>query len=65
MADALLALAMRDREAYAEAIAGVVASFEARTQFLEDVPVADTVLALEALAASRGMAVRPASPLLP
>jgi hypothetical protein len=65
VADALLALATRDRGAYAEAIAGVVGSFEARTQFLEDVPVADTVLALEALAASRGMAVRPVSPLLP
>ena len=40
-------------------------SFEAREVYLEDIPVADTVIVLEALAERRGMAVRPASGLLP
>ena len=60
------ALAAADRDAYALAIAGVLASFEARSDFLEDVAVADTVLVLQLLAAQRGAAVDlPASPRLP
>ena len=42
-----------------------VADFEARDEFLEDTPVADTVLALQVLAGERGLAVELASPLLP
>ena len=38
---------------------------EARSEFLEDLPVADTVLAFERLAASRGLGVQLASSLLP
>jgi hypothetical protein len=43
----------------------VLASFEAREAFLEDIPVADTVIVLEALAERRRMATRPRSSLLP
>jgi hypothetical protein len=65
VADALTALAGRDREAYSEAVARVLGSFETREAYLEDIPVADTVLVLDALAARRGMAVEPRSALLP
>jgi hypothetical protein len=34
----------------------VLESFESRDVYLEDMPVADTVLVLQALAARRGMA---------
>ena len=40
-------------------------SFETREAYLEDVPVADTVLVLQALAARRGMAAELESSLLP
>jgi hypothetical protein len=44
----------------------VLRSFEARDAFLEDVPVADTVLVLDALALERGLDLQPlSSPLLP
>jgi hypothetical protein len=62
---ALVGLATRDRELYERGLGGVLASFEEREEYLEDVPVADTVLVLEALAEERGLAVRPRSPLLP
>jgi hypothetical protein len=65
VAEALTGLAGRDREAYSEAVALVLESFEAREAYLEDIPVADTVLVLDALAARRGMAVEPRSALLP
>ena len=56
VADALRALAAADGAAYARAIEAVLASFEERTEFLEDVAVADTVLALQRLASARGIA---------
>jgi hypothetical protein len=65
VAAALAALARRDRAAYADAAALVLRSFEERDAYLEDVPVADTVLVLEALAERRGFAARLSSPLLP
>jgi hypothetical protein len=65
VADALTALAGRDRDAYSDALRGVLESFETREAYLEDIPVADTVLVLDALAARRGMAVEPRSALLP
>ncbi|MDH4177436.1 MAG: hypothetical protein OEV72_07645 [Thermoleophilia bacterium] len=55
VADALHAIARHDEGAYADAAAGVLASFEERDAFLEDVPVADTVLVLDALARARGL----------
>ena len=58
-------LAMRDAPEYQRAIAALVADFEARDEFLEDIAVADTVLAVQALAAVRGMDVPLASALLP
>jgi hypothetical protein len=64
--DSLAALAERDVLAYHAAICALVADFEARTEFLEDIPVADTVLAFQALAEQRGIApARLTSPLLP
>ena len=55
VADALVGLALGDAGAYSAAADRVLASFEARDDHLEDVPVADTVLALQSLAASRGL----------
>jgi hypothetical protein len=63
--DALAALARGDGPAYADAAASVLRSFEERDAYLEDIPVADTVLVLEHLAAARGLAAGFRSPLLP
>lgn len=63
--DALLALASGDAPAYEAAIRALVADFEARDEFLEDTPVADTVLALQALAAERWIVIELGSPVLP
>lgn len=67
VADALAELAAgENRVEYAVAVEQILDSFETRTDFLEDVPVADTVLILQALAAPRGLAIDlPASALLP
>ena len=50
-----MALATHDADAYGAAIATVQRDFEMREDFLEDLPVPDTALALNALAASRGL----------
>ena len=63
--DGLAALAERDASAYDSAVRALVADFESRDEFLEDIPVADTVLAFQALAAERGLAAALSSPLLP
>jgi hypothetical protein len=55
VADAVAAIAAGDRVAYADAVERVRRSFEEREAFLEDVPVPDTALALDALAARRGL----------
>jgi hypothetical protein len=66
VAAAVTAIAFCDGDAYAAAVLDVLRSFETRTEFLEDVPVADTVLVLQALAEPRGIAAKlPASPRLP
>ena len=65
VAEALAGLAGADAETYAAGCAAVLASFESRDAYLEDIPVADTVIVLEALAERRGMATRPGSGLLP
>ena len=65
VAASVAALAEPDGPAYETAIEALVADFESRTEFLEDIPVADTVLALQALAAERGISVALVSPLLP
>jgi hypothetical protein len=66
VADAVVAIAAADRAGYLLAIEDVLESFEQRDDFLEDVPVADTVLVLQILAAQRDTSVDlPASELLP
>jgi hypothetical protein len=66
VADGLWTIARHDAAGYAEAIDAIVTLFETREEYLEDVAVADTALALQTLAARRGVAVelRP-SPVLP
>jgi len=63
--DALAFLAAQDVLGYTEAVEAVLVSFETRDEYLEDMPVADTVLVLQTLAQRRGIAVELASPLLP
>ena len=63
--DALAYLAGDDPVGYDEAIGAVLESFETRDEYLEDVPVADTVLVLQALARRCAIEVSLASPLLP
>jgi hypothetical protein len=53
VADALIALAAHDAEAYAAAAGRMLRSFQQQTQFLEDIPVPDTNLALDVLAERR------------
>ena len=55
VADALAFIAAPDPVAYVDAVESVLASFETRDAYLEDLPVADTVLVLQALAARRGI----------
>ena len=55
VAEALAAIASSDRAAYVEAVASVLESFETREAYLEDLPAADTVLVLQALAQRRGI----------
>jgi len=55
VAAALSALAAHDAGAYRDAVDSVRRSFEEREAFLEDVPVPDTALALDELAARRGL----------
>jgi hypothetical protein len=65
VADALATIAAEDPAAYTLAIESVLESFELREQHLEGIPVADTVVVLQALAGRRRMTVDLASPLLP
>ena len=63
--DALAMIAAEDPLGYIEAIETVLVSFETRDEYLEDLPVADTVMVLQSLAARRGMAAELESGLLP
>jgi tetratricopeptide (TPR) repeat protein len=63
--DALAFIAAEDPVGYTYAVESVLDSFETREEFLEDIPVADTVLVLQALAARRGIVVELSSSLLP
>jgi len=65
VADALAFIAAEDVVGYVEAVEDVLESFETREEYLEDMPVADTVLVLQALAARRNMAAELESALLP
>jgi hypothetical protein len=64
--DALAMIAAAtDSVGYVVAIEQVLESFETRDEYLEDVPVADTVLVLQTLADRRGLNAELESPLLP
>jgi tetratricopeptide (TPR) repeat protein len=64
--DALAMIAAgTDAIGYIEAVEAVLESFETRDDYLEDVPVADTVLVLQALSGRRELAADLTSPLLP
>jgi hypothetical protein len=65
VADALAFISAEDIVGYIEAVEDVLESFETRDEYLEDMPVADTVLVLQALAGRRGMAAELDSALLP
>jgi hypothetical protein len=61
----LMALAEGDSTGYASAVRAVLKTFETRSRFLEDIPVADTVLVLQELAAPRRLAIEVRSDRLP
>ena len=63
--DALAMIAAQDPIGYIEAVEAVLETFESRDEYLEDLPVADTVMVLQALAARRGIAAELSSELLP
>lgn len=65
VADALAFIAADDVVGYDVAVESVLESFETRDDYLEDVPVADTVLVLQALASQRGFTAELESELLP
>jgi hypothetical protein len=66
VADALRMIAAGDDSiGYIGAVERVLESFERRDDYLENVPVADTVLVLQALAARHDLAAELSSPLLP
>ena len=64
-AEAIAALAARDGAGYETALAAIVGDFEARTEHLTGVAIADTALVLATLAARRGIETTLASPVLP
>jgi hypothetical protein len=63
--DALGFIAAHDVVGYTNAVEAVLESFENRDEYLEDLPVADTVVVLQALAVRRGISADLSSPLLP
>ena len=65
VADTLAFITAEDVVGYITAVEAVLVSFETREEYLEDMPVADTVLVLQALAARRNMAAELESELLP
>lgn len=62
--DALAFIAAQDVVGYVYAVESVLESFETRDEYLEEIPVADTVMVLQELAARRGLAAELSSPLL-
>jgi hypothetical protein len=65
VAHALAMLSAQDVAGYVLEVESVLESFESRDEYLEDIPVADTVIVLQTLAAQRNMAAELDSPLLP
>jgi hypothetical protein len=64
-AEAIAALAARDAGRYEAALTAIVRDFEARTEHLTGVAIADTALVLATLAARRGIVADVQSPVLP
>jgi hypothetical protein len=64
-AEAIEAIAVRDRARYEAAVRAIVEDFEGRDEHLTGVPFADTALMLERLAEPLGLGVHPRSALLP
>jgi hypothetical protein len=64
-AAAIEALVGGDAPAYTAALQAIVSDFETREDHLTGVPIADTAVMLECLAAQRGLAAAPDSPLMP
>jgi hypothetical protein len=64
-ADAIAALADGDRARYRRAVEAIVRDFEARSEHLTGVPIADTALMLQVLAERRGIAAEIQSAVLP
>ena len=62
---ALAFISSRDVIGYTDAVEAVLESFERRDEYLEDMPVADTVIVLQALAARRDLAADLESSILP
>jgi hypothetical protein len=63
--DALAFIAAHDVVGYVDAVERVLASFESREAYLEDLPAADTVMVLQALARRRELLAQLDSALLP
>jgi hypothetical protein len=64
-AEAIAALAAHDGVRFEAALAAIVRDFEARTEHLTGVAIADTALVLATLAARRGIVAAVESPVLP
>ena len=65
VADSLAMISAQDVAGYQLAVESVLDSFESRDEYLEDIPVADTVIVLQTLALQRDMAAELESQLLP
>jgi hypothetical protein len=63
--EAVAAIAARDTRRFSAALGAIVGDFEARTEHLTGVAIADTALVLAALAERRGIAAGVESPVLP
>jgi hypothetical protein len=63
--EAILGLATHDPGRYEAALGAIVRDFEARTEHLTGVAIADTALVLATLAARRGIVAAVESPVLP
>lgn len=64
-AEAIERIVAGDADGYRAAVEAIVADFATREVHLTGVPIADTAMLMEALAAGRGIAARPDSPLVP
>jgi hypothetical protein len=63
--EAIVALAVRDPSRFQAAVSAIVRDFEARTEHLTGVAIADTALLLAKLGARRGIVASVQSPVLP